>query len=147
MNLTRKKKDSQELAGYTEFLQSLELLLIGLSETSAKVDRDRYLGEENHSISIWWAGKPLKRGRNHFDVRAELTVKVSKPKSRAAFLELKTAYLLHIHCMKDCPAGYVDRFCNVEVRLMIWPYFREYVTSMCGRMHIPPVFLPLATKE
>src|SRR5579863_7082571 len=94
------KKNSQELEGYTEFLQSLELSLIGLSETSAKVDRDRYLEEENHSISIRWGGKPLKTGGNHFDVRAELTVKVSKPKAQTPFLELKAAYILHIHCMK-----------------------------------------------
>ena len=145
--MTRKKKDTQTPAGYTEFLQSLDLSLIGLSETSVKVDRNKYLDEENHSISIWWGGKPLKCGRNHFDVRAELTVKVSKPKAQTPFLELKAAYLLHIHCMKDCPAEYVDRFCNSEVKLMIWPYFREYVTSMCGRIHIPPVFLPLAARE
>ncbi|HEY7097557.1 MAG TPA: protein-export chaperone SecB [Terriglobales bacterium] len=145
--MTRKKKGSQELPGYTEFLQSLELSLIGLTQSNAKVDRARYLSEENHSISISWGGKALESGLDHFDVRAELTVKVSKPKTQTYFLELKAVFLLHIHCMKDSPAEYVDRFCNAEVRLMMWPYFREYVTSMCGRMHIPPVFLPLAAKD
>jgi hypothetical protein len=145
--MTRRNKDSQDLAAYTEFLKSLELSLIGLTETSAKVDRDKYLSEENHAISMAWAGEPLASGRHHFDVRAELTVKVSKPKSQTHFLELKVAYLLHVHCVKDFPAEYVARFCNAELRLMIWPYFREYLTSMCGRMHIPPAFLPLALRE
>ena len=33
---------------------------------------------------------------------------------------------------KDFPNEYGARFCNVEVRLMLWPYFREFVTGMCG---------------
>jgi preprotein translocase subunit SecB len=145
--MTRREKDPQDLVGYTGFLKSLELSLIGLTETSVKVDRDEYLNEENHAISMAWGSKPLKSGREYFDVRVELTVKVSKPKAQKHFLELKVAYLLHVHCIKDFPAEHVDRFCNAEVRLMIWPYFREYVTSMCGRIHIPPVFLPLAARD
>lgn len=143
----RKEKTAQELVGYTEFLQSMELSLIALTETTLKVDRDKYFDEKNHAISMEWGCKPLKSGRDNFDVRAELTVKVSRPKAQAPFLELEAAYTLHVHCAKDFPAELVERFCNAEVRLMVWPYFREYVTSMCGRMHIPPVFLPLAARD
>lgn len=143
----RKEKNAQKLSGYTEFLKSMELSLIALTDTNAKVDRDKYLDEQNHAISMEWSSKPLKSGRDHFDVRAELKVKVSKPKVKTPFLELEAAYTLHVHCAKGFPAELVERFCNAEVRLMVWPYFREYVTSMCGRMHIPPVFLPLAARD
>jgi preprotein translocase subunit SecB len=141
-----KNKAGQNLAGYTDFIKSLNLSVIALSESSAKVDRGKYLNEENHAISIGWKSRPATSGDDYFDVLAELTVKVSKPKSQVHFLEIKASYLLHVHCMKDFPKEHVARFCDVEMRLMIWPYFREFVTGMCGRMHIPPVFLPLATR-
>jgi len=143
----RKKQAVESIAGYTDFIKSLNLSVIALTESNVKVDRDAYLNEENHAISIGWKAKPVvPAGRDYFDVIAELTVKVAKPKSQTAFLELKATYALHVHCMKDFPKEYGARFCNVEVRLMLWPYFREFVTGMCGRMHIPPVFLPLATR-
>lgn len=143
--MTHKGKVSKRISDYTDFLRSLELSTIALSEAAIKGDREKYLHEPNHSISMGWTSKPIISGRQHFDVVAELMVNVSKPKSQSHFLELKAKYLLHIHCAKEFPPEYVNRFCDSEVRLMVWPYFREYVTSTCGRMHIPPVFLPLAT--
>jgi preprotein translocase subunit SecB len=143
--MTRKSKTSKPLADYREFLTSLNLSLIALTEANVKGDRDKYLNEPNHDISMAWKGKAIASGRGHFDVLADLMVTVSKPKSKACFLELTVTYKLHIHCAKEFPPEYLRRFCDSEVRLMVWPYFREYVTSTCGRMHIPPVFLPLAT--
>jgi preprotein translocase subunit SecB len=143
----RKEKTTQDLTGYTRFLKSMELSLIALAETNAKIDRDKYFAEQNHSISMEWGSKPLESEQDNFDVRAELKVKVSRPKAQTPFLELEAAYVLHVHCAKDFSAEYVERFCSAEVRLMVWPYFREYVTSMCGRMHIPPLFLPLAARD
>jgi preprotein translocase subunit SecB len=143
--MTRRSKAPQKLADYTEFLKSLDLSVIALSEATVKGDREGYLEAPNHVISMRWMGKSVKSGPSHFDVLADLTVSVSKPKSKVHFLDLAVTYRLHIHCAKAFPPEYVDRFCNSEVRLMVWPYFREYVTSICGRMHIPPVFLPLAT--
>ena len=143
----RKSKTTNNLAEYPDFIKSLNLSLIALTSTNAKVDRDAYLSEENHAISIGWRSRAVATpGRDYFNVTADLMVKASKPKSPESFLELKASYALHVHCMKDVPREYITRFCNVEVRLMIWPYFREFVTGMCGRMHIPPVFLPLATR-
>jgi preprotein translocase subunit SecB len=143
--MTRKSKASLKVADYTEFLKSLKLSVIALSDATVKGDRDKYLQAPNHVISMGWKSRPVASGQDHFDVLADLTVSVSKPKSQAHFLELAVTYQLHIHCAKKFPAEYLDRFCDSEVRLMVWPYFREYVTSTCGRMHIPPVFLPLAT--
>jgi preprotein translocase subunit SecB len=143
--MKRKNRSSQKPADYTEFLKSLELSVIALDKANVKGDRDKYLEASNHFISMGWKSKPVKSGPDHFDVIADLTVTVSKPKSAENFLELTVTFRLHVHCAKTFPSEYVDRFCDSEVRLLVWPYFREYVTSICGRMHIPPVFLPLAT--
>lgn len=143
--MTQKSKTSKSLADYTEFLKSMEPLVIALSETTVKGDRNKYLQAPSHAITMNWRSRSVKSAPGRFDVFADLTLNVSKPKSQAHFLELTVTYYLHIHCLKNFPSEYVDRFCNSEVRLIVWPYFREYVTNVCGRMHIPPVFLPLAT--
>jgi preprotein translocase subunit SecB len=143
--MTRKAKPSKLLTDYAQFLTSLEPSVIALRESTVKGDRDKYLEAQNHAITIGWKSRSVTLGPEHFDVFADLNLTVSKPKSHGDFLELSATYYLHIHCRKRFPPEYVDRFCNSEIRLIVWPYFREYVTNVCGRMHIPPVFLPLAT--
>jgi Preprotein translocase subunit SecB len=143
---TTAKKTSRELADYTEFLKSLDLSGIALAESKVTGDRTKYLDVPDHEISMGWRCKPFAVGKSRFDVRADLTVAVSKPKSDIHFFDLTASYVLHIHAGVAFPYEHVERFCSSEVRLIIWPYFREYVASVCSRMHIPPVILPLANR-
>lgn len=37
----------------------------------------------------------------------------------------------------------VEEFAKVNAGYNVWPYWREYVQNMCGRMHLPIAILPL----
>jgi hypothetical protein len=65
-------------------------------------------------------------------------------KSKVHIVSIAATYDLHFHA-KVKPKPLVDKFCNSDLRLIVWPYFREYVTDVSARMYIPPVILPLAT--
>jgi hypothetical protein len=145
--MSAKKKGHLEAGSYANFIRSLDLYGLSLAESRFKCDRERYLSERSHEIAFTWKAKrtPLsgnRKDKRAFNLWAELRLVVTAPKSDEAFFVLSAGFLLHIHS-EVIEAEHIERFCNSEVRILVWPYFREYVSNVCGRAHIPPITLPL----
>ena len=142
------ERRSQAAADYKAFISSLQLYTIGLAESSCEINRDGYWEDgEEQSISYKLISKPLKSDheKGHFDVRSRLEVAISRGKSKPPVLRVSAAFDLHFHA-NSLTKDFVEKFCESEIRLIVWPYFREYVTNITARMHIPPVILPLSNK-
>jgi preprotein translocase subunit SecB len=88
----------------------------------------------------------LALGEYYFDVRAKLEVTVTGRKTKAHLVEIVASFDVHFHS-EELPKQLVERFCNSEARLIVWPYFREYVSDVSSRMYIPPVILPLSNDQ
>lgn len=132
---------------YTLFLKSVEPIIISLVESSFRVDREQYFNEESKRLSIAWQCVPSKVKHNCFDAHATLVVKLGSPKPKSKpSVEITAVFEMHFHGAKPINRAFVDRFADSEVRLVIWPYFREYVSSVSGRMHVPPIVLPFGTR-
>jgi preprotein translocase subunit SecB len=82
-------------------------------------------------------------GDGFFDVRSTLTLAITKAGDERPLVRFLATYDLHFHG-KDISKKNVDKFVASEVRLIIWPYFRELVNNASGRMHIPPIILPIS---
>lgn len=44
---------------------------------------------------------------------------------------------------KDIDSSALDEFALNNASYHIWPYFREYVSSQCGRMDVPRITMPM----
>jgi hypothetical protein len=134
--------ESDRLAHYTSFLQSLELMQIALVRSAFKIDRDKYMAEEETKNSIRFWCEATQIDDSSFDLRASFSLRLSSPKDDQPLLRITAQYELHFHAKAPVANTDTDRFAESEARLLIWPYFREFVSNTTARMHVPPVLLP-----
>ena len=128
---------------YTDFVQSLELIIIALTSSSARIKRDEYFEAKERDLSVAVTLKPKRMSRDHFDLQAEATVKLTRKRSDCLF-DLSATYELHFHGKPPIDAKLVRRFANSDAHFILWPYLREYVSDVSARMYIPPILLPVA---
>jgi preprotein translocase subunit SecB len=133
--------------GYKAFLRALRLVGIALTESHFRIDRQRYFEDEEESIFVDLVCETFEVKERHFELKMKMSVKSSRPRSQSGSLLLEATYLLHYHTRVRTAPELVRRFAENEARIVIWPYLREYVTSMCGRAHVPPISLPMAVNE
>ncbi len=133
---------------YTLFLKTIEPIIISLVDSRFRVDREQYFNEESKRLSIAWRCVPSKVKHDCFDAYATLIVKLGSTKARSKpSVEINATFEMHFHGAKPINRAFVDRFADSEVRIVIWPYFREYVSNISARMHIPPIVLPFGTRD
>ena len=131
---------------YTAFIASLQLHTVNLKEASCNIDRDQFWSEEDKDISYKFTSEPVTIEGDRFDARTTLDVTMTTEKSKKHVLKISASFDLHLHA-KEAPKEYVTNFCKGEIRLIVWPYFREFVMDISGRMYIPPIILPLSDKK
>ena len=138
-----KKKGRAEQATYPSFLRSLDLFSISLTNSTFHADRDQYFEHTKHELDVEWKTDVAGRWEESFDVRVDIKIGISAPTAKQAFFLLNASYLLHVHAPAPLDYDHVKRFADSEVRLIVWPYAREYATSIFGRLHVPPAILPV----
>src|SRR5579863_2152425 len=129
---------------YSRFLRSLRLMGIALIDSRFLIDRQRYFEDQEERIFSDLGCDVAELKGNHFELRAKMVLKSSQSKRQQGSLLIEATYLLHYHTDGKAVPELVERFAKGEADIVIWPYLREYVTSMCGRGHIPPITLPMA---
>ena len=156
MTLTRKKSGStrsrRSKRTYEEFLHDLRLIDISLTSSRSDLEMSAYVDVVEHP-------KKVKRtlsasyelefvGDNFFSATAKLSAAIHLPLSGDGdAVKIECAYRLHFHCRGPAEEQYAKRFADSGVRLLIWPYFRQFVSDMTARMSIPPITIPLSTER
>jgi preprotein translocase subunit SecB len=131
---------------YREFLKSLHVGSIALSDCTAQIDRTRYFDTEEELMLVAKT-KAINIKKDAFDVEATIAVRSHEVGKKDGSLKIDATYLLHFHGKAPVQSTHIKRFVDGDVRLVIWPYFREFVAATTGRMHIPPVTLPITARE
>jgi hypothetical protein len=143
-NLTTKPNKPSD---YSDFLRGIALIGLGLQDCRSKIDREAYgnsLQKKKSERLILTDYKLGKSYQNFFDVTAYFILTVSDAKKKPSnVLTIECTYGAHFHC-DECEdhREYAQRFAESELRLVMWPYFRQFVNDMTGRMTIPPIFIP-----
>jgi len=145
--MTRKTEAAEGKKSYPRFLASLNLMSISLVRSRFSGDRQQYFKNKAHQLSVSWTSKTSKRGEDFFDIGVDVAISLAVPKSDVTFFDLTASYLLHVHAPAPLNKVYIKRFSDSEVRLLVWPYVREYVSNISGRMHVPPIVLPLTGSD
>jgi preprotein translocase subunit SecB len=115
---------------------------------SAKIDRAMYWKHlrksETITREITTTYRPLDAEGDHFDIEGKLQLSIALKGSANAILSITCTYNAHFHAAKGFSAEAVDQFAKSGAKIIIWPYFRHFVSDMTSRMHIPTITIPLS---
>lgn len=152
--MPRKKKSNHlkpEANGYAEFLREIQLIGLGLADCAAKLDRDLYFDvvSQKNSTRIISSHYELKDvQKEFFDVSARFSLHVQDKNKKFTPLSIECGFMGHFHCnARDVPREFAERFSQSELRIVLWPYFREVVSDITSKMAIPPLLVPLAAAQ
>lgn len=126
---------------YTQFVRSLDLVMIALTSVRARIKRDEYFEAKGRELSAAASVTPKRMSRDYFDLRTQVNVK-STSKSSNALFNFSATYELHFHAKPPIDAKLVRRFADSDAHFILWPYLREHVSDVSARMYIPPILLP-----
>jgi len=147
----RESKRSAQLANqpYEKFLRSVRLVALGLSKCECRLDRGAYIqaSRKKGLTRVNAEHKVHRTGDGHFDVLGSISVALEDPEKKLQVLSVSCSFEAHFHAEFAADSPHPGRFADGEARLILFPYFREFVSDLTGRMAIRPVFLPLATEE
>jgi len=147
-NLRPTKRDTKD---YTEFLRDIQLIALGLASCSAKLDRDLYFDvvsqkSNTRTISSSYELKDVQK--EFFDVAARFSLQVQDKMKTSTPLLVECAFMAHFHCKaREVPRDFAARFSQSELRIVLWPYFREFVSDVTSKMAIPPLLIPLSAAQ
>ncbi|SRR6266478_1577669 len=142
MKIPPKSKAKED---YIRFLKSLEVDEIYLSETTARFDRDSSKSSTKqvsvHGRSRF--GKPLISNAS-FTVPATMEVLIGAPNTKDAFGRIEVTYVLKFSVeSKELNPEHVNQFTRSTIKVVIWPFFREFIHNMTARFGIPHVNVPI----
>jgi hypothetical protein len=136
-------------SGYEKFLRSVEPVGLGLSSSLSRLDREvlirirKQRGGATRSISTEY--KLTDAADGYFDATGKFVLTVTDGKQSSPALVIECKYESHFHCHAPVNKEFAERFTTSELRLVLWPYFRELVHDLCGKMGIPPLTIPIGT--
>jgi hypothetical protein len=136
-------------SNYEQFVQSVKPVGLGLRSTLSQLDREEYfklMKQKNgasRSISTEYKLGDAQAG--YFDATGKFLLTVTDGKKSRPALVIECKYESHFHCKAPVDRELAERFTTSELRLVLWPYFRELVHDLCGKMGIPPLTIPLST--
>jgi preprotein translocase subunit SecB len=139
-----KKKNSppKNMDRYTEFLGSLDLVTIALAECSLSLDRAEFF-RQDVTLSAELQCRAEEVSAESFEISATLNTAITADESESIIGKIEARFLLHFHA-NTSDRQMVNQFAKSDVRLMVWPYFRELVSNVTARMHIQPIILPVS---
>jgi preprotein translocase subunit SecB len=136
-------------SGYEQFLKSVRPIALGLLESSCKVDRFAYgriMSQKNRPGKLISTEYKLREAESgYFDATGRFSLAVAEGQKANPALVIEAVYESHFHCKSPVDKELAERFVSSDLRLIMWPYFRELIFDLCGKMSIPPITIPLAT--
>jgi preprotein translocase subunit SecB len=147
----RRRTNINKDNNYEAFLKQLSLMDLGLISSSSQFDPAAYMKMRSNKtevpkISIE-AGYHLEEADKMFfesTAKFKLTIQGQKTGTRPVVIEC--AFLGHFHCKPPTRKELAQRFTEFEFRVIVWPYFRNFVQDITARMSIPPVVIPLSVE-
>jgi hypothetical protein len=121
-----------------------------MSKSSSDLNRSDYLqllreaGQAERRITADYA--LLDIGDDYLDTEVSFAL-TAGGKESSPVLRLTCSFEAHLHSGVHLDKRFADQFVESELRLIAWPYFRQFVFDTTARMMIPPVIVPFATRH
>ena len=147
----KKERTRSTDSGYESFLKGLGSVSLGLESCSARLERSGYWDLQTRrkdSVRILRDEYKLARiHKEYFNVSAEFTLDVRDAKTSGGVLNVSCVFRGHIHGKAPIDAEHARRFTDSDLRIVVVPYFRHFVSDITARMTIPPLFVPFALES
>ncbi len=125
---------------YRKILEGLELIDIVLSSIKAEIKHDML--SEGMKISIKDSAEYELTENDEFVVKDRYVLTAKNTKNKTA-LKIEAVYVLVFETKLKITDDFFEIYKETSLPLNVWPFFRELVNSITGRMNIPPLTLPL----
>lgn len=151
MNMLTKQGDKTQMSAYSEFLQSVRPIYLGLDQSSTTLNRVDYWKKRDKPLqrvlSAEYSLSKIKPDYFDISVSYEFAIRASgntgDRSKLGAILQIKCRFEGHFHAHAPVDAGHAEQFAEKDSWLIFWPYFRQFVSDATARMSIPPELLPL----
>ena len=154
--MARKKQNTNtELDnGYENFLKDMSLAgfrLISISSRfDSKADMKIRLSKKRLPVrTIVTAHYELEKITDDFfdsTAKFKLTVESANNKKLTP-ITIECSFLGHFHFEKPIKKELAERFTDNDFRLVVWPYLRQLVQDLTGKMGVQPLLIPLSVQE
>lgn len=140
------KRPQEEFKALAKISRSTELT--GLFLLNAQVDRDPEIGVfKDIGAKFEHTGKLYQRDGDLFKAHVSISVRgLNKDDAdESPLVIIKGEYLVSYKIVDNLELddAELDIFCSINALYNVWPYFRQLVSSMCNKMYIPQLLLPL----
>ena len=145
----KKTSASKRNQQYAAFLKGIQLLGFGLQESRTAQNRALYAelyekGRLTRRISTEYRTTEVEKDFFNATAKLMLTVEDKKGPGPPAVV-VECTYVAHFHC-DGCQitSELAERFTESELRLVVWPYFRQFVNDATAKMTIDPILIPFS---
>lgn len=139
---------------YHTFLESVRPATISLVNSTTDFNPEAYWSEETPRAQrgVIARYQLTTTAKDFFDVTASYEFAIGKwsgdapsdaPQPADAVVRVTGRFEAHFHVIVPFSRDDAERFTQHNAWLILWPYFREFVSSVTARMAIPPELLPL----
>lgn len=127
---------------YKKFIENMEIMAINLKElkvtdVNLKVDRDAL------TVTVGYDDKGYQKNGEELEVFPCFLIEVESDSNKeSAFkIEIQYSVLYHIENLMQFGEEYIDIFLNTNVPVNIWPYGREFISSLTTKMGFQPLLI------
>jgi preprotein translocase subunit SecB len=138
---------------YQDFLRSVQPSEVALNSITARLERAAFFAwveseEERIAHSVTAKYDLGQIDKSSFDALIYLDLK-SRPGGPAGqvVLAIECSLFARFQVAGPMQTEHITRFAHSEARLVIWPYVRELVSNITGKMGIHPIVLPLVIRS
>lgn len=134
---------------YEAFIRNLQLIALGLNSCSSHLDRTAFFEALRKETKLRRRFTEDYRvsgcGEKYFDCEGKFSVTISEQDSKATkpLLTIECVFEVHMHGDPPVDKRFAERFATSELRFLLLPFARQFVSNTTANMHIPPVVLPL----
>jgi preprotein translocase subunit SecB len=119
---------------------------MGLKTSSAVLDREvlwQLSDKDKPRCNFSEEYKHTTIGEDFFEAEGQYGVTIADGERLA--LKIECTFDVHMHVQAPVKPEMAKRFAESDLRFVLLPYARYFVTDMTSQMQIPPIVLPLAT--
>jgi preprotein translocase subunit SecB len=124
---------------------------MGMDSCSARLDRYPYydLFEKQEQVRRISADYKVARAHeNCFDAQAIFRLDITDKSGKKFPLSVECTFRAHFHVKENrVNEDFARRFTETEFRIVVWPYFRQFIADTTARMIVNPIVIPFSSSE
>jgi len=132
---------------YESFVGSVDVLAIWLKSCSSEISRAAFFEIENGLNVFKQSYRVLEVLQDHFEAEGKFELTIAASEGTDSVVKLQFSFVADIHSDQEISKDHADRFAHSELRLVLMPFARQFVSTITSQMAIPPVLLPLLKRK